>query len=61
MTRQLEAIAASAQPADEISAEVGGPTVGYEASEANAGSVAASANGHRNEHSRHGRRNRSSD
>jgi polysaccharide biosynthesis transport protein len=57
MTRQLEAVTASAH--DEISAEVGGPTVSYEGTEAKSGPVATSANGHRDDHTRHGRRNRS--
>jgi non-specific protein-tyrosine kinase len=57
MTRQLETIAASAQPADEVSAEVGGPAVSYEAGEANSGSMSAKANGY-HEDTRHGRRNR---
>jgi MinD-like ATPase involved in chromosome partitioning or flagellar assembly len=61
MTRQLEAIATSVQPADEISTEVGGSTASYEATEAKSGPVAANTNGHRDDHSRHGRRNRGSD
>ena len=72
MTRQLESIAAPATPsagmppADEISAEVGGPAVSYETAdsevevvEANATSVAPNMNGYRDDHSQHGRRNRS--
>jgi hypothetical protein len=65
MTRQLETIAAPAQPADEVSAEVGGPAVSYEAGEAevevveaNSGSSAANTNGYRDDHTRHERRNR---
>ena len=60
-THQLEVINASAQSADELSAEVGSPAVGYDTSEANSGPVANSVNGHREDHTRHSRRNRSSD
>ena len=46
--------------ADEISTEVGG-NASYEATETKSGPVATSANGHRDDHTRHGRRNRGSD
>ena len=36
-------------------------SVGYDTSEANSGPVANSVNGHREDHTRHSRRNRSSD
>jgi hypothetical protein len=64
MARQSEPIAASA-PAEEISAEVGGPSAGYEAgavrSEPEVEAIEADTahtNGYREEHGRHGRRNR---
>jgi hypothetical protein len=65
MTRHLEPIAAPA-PADELSAEVGGPVGGYESAEpevevveASAAQTAATSNGYRDDHGRQGRRNRS--